>query len=102
MAAAAGMAIVTAAVPQPVAADTQTPTAPATVVLDWYTQAWTSIAIIEGKSPWDAEVGVAMAQGAVYDAVNGIVRSHQPYLVMPAAHCSPRPRTRTILRGIRA
>ncbi|MFC5103074.1 vanadium-dependent haloperoxidase [Kibdelosporangium philippinense] len=84
--AAATISVVTAVSATPYAAAArETSSASAAVVLDWYTEAWTSIAVIDGQLPWDAEVGVAITQGAVYDAVNGIVRSHQPYLAMPAA-----------------
>ncbi len=56
-------------------------------VLDWYryaSQALNQAAQLRGQ-PQRARLETAMVQGAVYDAVNAIAGTNQPYLVAPAA-----------------
>ncbi len=63
------------------------PIARADAVTDWNLIASTTI--VAGQPPLLGAAGVlgfAMVQGAVYDAVNAIDRSHQPYLVQPNAN----------------
>lgn len=59
--------------------------AAADAVVDWNAQATTSIAGVARQPPHVAWLSFAMVHGAVYDAVNGIARTHDPYLVLPAA-----------------
>jgi hypothetical protein len=56
-------------------------TARADAVTDWNVIATNAIAITAGQSPHGSAPSFAMVQGAVYDAVNAIERSHRPYLV---------------------
>src|SRR6266540_7107590 len=57
----------------------------ADAVTDWNAYAGNALAVTAGLSPTPTSVHMAMVQGAIYDAVNGIDRSHRPYLVLPAA-----------------
>ena len=57
----------------------------ADAVTDWNAIASNSIVVVAGQAPHASTLSFAMVQGAVYDAVNGIDRSHQPYLAMPDA-----------------
>ena len=59
--------------------------APADAVTQWNIHASTAISAA-GPTAHAAPLSFAMVHGAIYDAVNGIERSHQPYLVMPQAH----------------
>jgi hypothetical protein len=59
--------------------------AAADAVVDWNAQATTSIAGVARQPPHVAWLSFAMVHGAVYDAVNGIARTHDPYLVLPSA-----------------
>ena len=52
-------------------------------VSDWNTIASTAIVTTAGQSAHASSLSYAMVQGAVYDAVNAIDRSHRPYLVSP-------------------
>ena len=54
-------------------------------VTQWNINALTAI-FAEGPTVHAAALSLAMVHGAVYDAVNGIDRDHQPYLIMPQAH----------------
>jgi hypothetical protein len=58
----------------------------ADAVMDWNANAQTAIVATAGQPPQAASLSFAMVQGAVYDAVNGIDRSHEPYLTLPAAN----------------
>jgi hypothetical protein len=58
----------------------------ADTVTDWNAIAATSIVGTAGQSPQAATLSLAMVQGAVYDAVNAIDRTHRPYLVLPPAN----------------
>jgi PAP2 superfamily len=82
---------VAAVLAAPAAAGAAAP-APATAasagaVLDWYRYAGQAInqAAQERGQPQRARLEMAMVQGAVYDAVNAIARTNQPYLVAPRA-----------------
>ena len=71
-----------------VAAALAVPTsASADVVLDWYRYAGQELnqAAQMRNQPQRARLEMAMVQGAVYDAVNAIARTNQPYLVAPRA-----------------
>ena len=57
----------------------------ADTVTQWNAYAGNALAVTARQSPTVASLHVAMVQGAVYDAVNGIDRSYTPYLVLPAA-----------------
>ncbi len=57
----------------------------ADTVTDWNGYASTAIVSTAGQPPPVSVLSFAMVQGAVYDAVNAIDRTHQPYLVKPAA-----------------
>ena len=57
----------------------------ADAVTDWNAYAGNALAVTARLSPTPASLHMAMVQGAIYDAVNGIDRSHRPYLVLPAA-----------------
>jgi hypothetical protein len=61
--------------------------APADVVLDWneYGEQALNQSAQQRGQPDVALLGRAMVQGAVYDAVNAIARTNQPYLVAPRA-----------------
>ena len=56
----------------------------ADVVGDWNVIAQTEAVMIRPTAHGQTR-GMAMVQGAVYDAVNAITRTHQPYLVDPNA-----------------
>ena len=62
----------------------------ANAVTDWNAIASTAIVAPPpagaGQPPPVAALSFAMAQGAVYDAVNAIDRGHRPYLVQPASN----------------
>ena len=57
----------------------------ADTVTDWDSYAGNALAVTARQSPTSASLHMAMVRGAMYDAVNGIDRSHRPYLVLPAA-----------------
>ena len=57
----------------------------ADAVTDWNAYAGNALAVTARQSPTVASLHMAMVQGAIYDAVNGIDRSYRPYLVLPAA-----------------
>lgn len=73
-------AVVLAALGAPAAA----PAASGDVVLDWYGYAGQELnqAAQMRNQPQRARLEMAMVQGAVYDAVNAIARTNEPYL-----HC---------------
>jgi hypothetical protein len=89
--AAAAAVVATVAVTGSSAAPTAALAAPtaasADVVLDWnrYAEQVINQAAQESGVPQRALLDSAMVQGAVYDAVNAITRTHQPYLVAPRA-----------------
>jgi len=58
----------------------------ADAVTDWNAIASTAIVTNAGQPPPVSALSFAMAQGAVYDAVNAIDRGYQPYLVQPNAN----------------
>jgi hypothetical protein len=58
----------------------------ADAVTDWNAIASTAIVTTAGQPPPVSALSFAMVQGAVYDAVNGIDRGYQPYLVQPNAN----------------
>src|SRR5215467_8397129 len=58
----------------------------ADAVTDWNAIASTAIVVTAGQPPPVSALSFAMVQGAVYDAVNAIDRSHQPYLVQPPSN----------------
>ena len=51
----------------------------------WNINATTAI-LSSGPTSHASTLSFAMVQGAVYDAVNGIDRGYQPYLIMPRAN----------------
>jgi hypothetical protein len=57
----------------------------ADAVTDWNAYAGNALAVTARLSPTAASLHMAMVQGAMYDAVNGIDRGYRPYLVLPAA-----------------
>ncbi|MGZ4418632.1 MAG: hypothetical protein ACXVRV_10700 [Gaiellaceae bacterium] len=57
----------------------------ADAVTEWNINATTAI-LASGPTSHASTLSFAMVQGAVYDAVNGIDRGYQPYLVMPRAN----------------
>jgi hypothetical protein len=59
--------------------------APTDAVTQWNLNASTAI-FAAGPTAHTAPLSFAMVHGAIYDAVNAIDRSHQPYLVMPRAN----------------
>lgn len=61
--------------------------ASADVVTDWNIHAGTAIVDTAHQFPGPALISYAMVQGAVYDAVNAIERTHEPYL--PVALANP-------------
>jgi PAP2 superfamily len=63
------------------------PPASANAVLDWnqYGEQALNESAQRRRQPDVALLGRAMVQGAVYDAVNAITRTNQPYLVAPRA-----------------
>jgi hypothetical protein len=58
----------------------------ANAVTDWNMIASNAIVATVGQPPPVSALSFAMVQGAVYDAVNAIDRSHQPYLVQPPSN----------------
>src|SRR5438132_1259505 len=62
------------------------PIACADAVTDWNLIASTAIVVTALQPPPVSALSFAMVQGAVYDAVNAIDRSHQPYLVQPPSN----------------
>ena len=54
-------------------------------VTDWNEIATTAIIPTAAQPPQAAILSLGMVQGAVYDAVNAIERSHRPYLAAPPA-----------------
>jgi hypothetical protein len=60
----------------------------ADTVIDWNRYAEQAIgqAAQERGQPELRVLATAMVQGSVYDAVNAIARTHQPYLAAPLAH----------------
>ena len=56
----------------------------ADAVTEWNINAGNALAAAR-QTPAPLFVHMAMVHGAIYDAVNGIDRSHRPYLVLPAA-----------------
>ena len=69
--------------PAPGAAAAVTP--PADVVVEWNANAVAALVGATGHGPTVAYPHLAMVQGAVYDAVNGIDGGYQPYLAVPPA-----------------
>lgn len=61
------------------------PDEPADAVLTWNVNATTAIVGVARQPPHAASISFAMVQGAVYDAVNAIDGSYQPYLAAPLA-----------------
>jgi hypothetical protein len=53
--------------------------------IKWNEIATTAILVTAAQPPHAAVLSMAMVQGAVYDAVNAIDGSHEPYLIEPAA-----------------
>jgi hypothetical protein len=88
LAVAAALAALTAAALTAATPATATPAAAsANDVLNWYGYAGRELnqaAQLRGQ-PQRARLEMAMVQGAVYDAVNAIARTNQPYLTAPAA-----------------
>jgi hypothetical protein len=85
----AAVAVATTAAALTAAAQTTAspPAASAGAVLDWYRYAERELnqaAQMRNQGP-GARLEVAMVQSAVYDAVNGIARTNEPYLVAPRA-----------------
>jgi hypothetical protein len=62
-----------------------TTTATTNAAIEWNAIASTAIMTTAAQPPHAAVISLAMVQGAVYDAVNAIDGSHQPYLVAPDA-----------------
>jgi len=54
--------------------------------IQWNAIASNSLMAVAGQPPHVAVLGLAMVQGAVYDAVNAIDGRHRPYLIAPAAN----------------
>ena len=57
----------------------------ASTVTQWNVNATNALIGTAAMAPPVSMVHMAMVHGAIYDAVNGIDRSHRPYLVLPAA-----------------
>ena len=55
----------------------------ADAVTDWNLIASNAIVVTAGQPPPVSALSFAMVQAAVYDAVNAIDRTHQPYLPEP-------------------
>src|SRR5204863_9087991 len=53
---------------------------------DWNLIASNAIVVTGGQPPPVSALSFAMVQGAVYDAVNAIDRTHQPYLPEPPSN----------------
>ena len=62
------------------------PVAHADAVTDWNLIASNAIVVTAGQQHPFSVLHFAMVQGAVYDGVNAIDRSHQPYLVQPPSN----------------
>jgi hypothetical protein len=62
------------------------PVARGDAVTDWNLIASNAIVVTAGQPPPVSVLSFAMAQGAVYDAVNAIDRGHRPYLVQPPSN----------------
>lgn len=58
----------------------------ADAVTDWNLIASNAIVVTAGQPPPASALSFAMVQGAVYDAVNAIDRSYQPYLPEPPSN----------------
>jgi hypothetical protein len=58
----------------------------ANAVTDWNLIASNAIVVTAGQPPPVSVLHFAMVHGAVYDAVNAIDRTHQPYLVQPPSN----------------
>src|SRR5215475_11938206 len=58
----------------------------ANAVTDWNAIASNAIVVTAGQPPPASALSFAMVQGAVYDAVNAIDGSYQPYLTEPPAN----------------
>ena len=58
----------------------------ADAVTDWNLIASNAIVVTAGQPPPVSVLHFAMVHGAVYDAVNAIDRTYQPYLVQPASN----------------
>src|SRR5436309_8867313 len=58
----------------------------ANVVTDWNLIASNAIVVTGGQPPPVSALSFAMVQGAVYDAVNAIDRTHQPYFPEPPSN----------------
>ena len=58
----------------------------ANAVTDWNLIASNAIVVTAGQPPPASALSFAMVQGAVYDAVNAIDRSYQPYLPEPLSN----------------
>ena len=58
----------------------------ASTVTQWNVNATNALIGTAAMAPPVSMVHMAMVHGAIYDAVNGIDRSHRRYLVLPAAH----------------
>jgi hypothetical protein len=58
----------------------------ANAVTDWNLIASNAIVVTAGQPPPVSALSFAMVQGAVYDAVNAIDRTHQPYLAEPPSN----------------
>jgi hypothetical protein len=78
---------VTGAVAAGLAMPATAPAASNDTVIDWYRYAGDELnrAAQMRNQPPRARLEMAMVQGAVYDAVNAIARTNQPYLVAPRA-----------------
>ena len=77
----AATVVAAALVVTPSAAIAVTP--PADVIVEWNTIAVGHITGTAAQGPTVAFLHLAMVQGAVYDAVNGIDGGHEPYLRVP-------------------
>ncbi|HEY6155395.1 MAG TPA: hypothetical protein VIW07_16760, partial [Candidatus Udaeobacter sp.] len=58
----------------------------ANTITDWNLIASNAIVLTAGQPPPASALSFAMVQGAVYDAVNAIDRSYQPYLPEPPSN----------------
>src|SRR5215207_4090555 len=78
---------VTVAVAAGLAMPATAPAASNDTVIDWYRYAGEELnrAAQMRNQPPRARLEMAMVQGAVYDAVNAMARTNQPYLVAPPA-----------------
>src|SRR5881296_1374614 len=62
------------------------PVARADAVTDWNLIASNAIVVTAGQPPPVSALSFAMVQAAVYDAINAIDRTHQPYLPEPPSN----------------